>query len=42
MLAELQNEDLELKSFVQIIKKVIIAKAKVNLRPQVTTWDMDQ
>ena len=42
ILAEVQNEDLELKSFVQIVKKTVIAKAKTSLRPWATIWDMDQ
>ena len=32
ILAELQNEDLELESFVQIIKKTVIAEAKASTR----------
>lgn len=31
ILANLQNKDLELKSFIQIMKKTVVAKAKVNL-----------
>ena len=42
ILAELQNEDLELENFVQIIKKAVVAEAKANLRPRATTRDMDQ
>lgn len=42
ILAELQNEDHELKSFVQIVKKTISAKANAKLRSQATTKDMDQ
>ena len=42
ILAELQNEDLELENFVQIVKKAVVAEAKANLRPRATTRDMDQ
>ena len=42
ILAELQNKDLELESFVQIIKKTIVVKAKANLRPRGTTCNIDQ
>ena len=42
ILAELQNEDLELESFVQIVKKAVVAEAKANLRSRATTKDMDQ
>ena len=42
ILAELQNEDLKLKSFVQIVKKAVVIEIKVDLRPRATTWDMDQ
>ena len=42
ILAELQNEDLELKSFVQILKKVVVPKIKANLQPRITASDMDQ
>ena len=31
MLAELQNKNLELESFFQVMKKVVVAKAKANL-----------
>lgn len=33
ILAELQNKDLKLESFVQIVKKTVVAKVKANLRP---------
>ena len=42
ILAELQNEDHELKSFVQIVKKEVVAEAKANLRSRATTKNMDQ
>lgn len=42
ILAKLQNKNLELKSFIQIIKTAIIAKAKANLQPQVTICNIDQ
>ena len=42
ILAELQNEDLELESFVQMVKKAGVAEAKANLRSRATTRDMDQ
>ena len=42
ILAELQNEDHELESFVQIVKKAVVAEAKANLRSRATTKDMDQ
>ena len=42
ILAELQNEDLELESFLQIVKKAVVAEAKANLRSRATTRDMDQ
>lgn len=42
ILAKLQNKNLELESFVQIIKKAVIAKAKANLWPWATTCDIDQ
>ena len=41
ILAELQNEDHELESFVQIVKKAVVAKAKTNLRSRATIKDMD-
>lgn len=31
ILIKLQNKNLELESFVQIVKKIVIAKAKTNL-----------
>ena len=37
ILAKLQNENLELKSFVRIVKKTVVAEAKATLRPWVTT-----
>lgn len=42
ILAKLQNKDLELKSFVQIVKKVVIANAKANLQLWAITQDIDQ
>ena len=42
ILAKLQNKDLELKNFVQIVKKAVIAKAKANLRSWATTKNIDQ
>ena len=42
ILAKLQNEDHELKNFLQIVKKVVIAEAKANLQSRATTKDMDQ
>lgn len=42
ILAELQNEHLELESFIQIVKKSVVAKAKANLRPRATTQYIDQ
>ena len=42
ILAELQNEDHELESFVQIVKKAVVAEAKANLRSRATTKNMDQ
>ena len=42
ILAELQNEDHELESFVQIVKKAVVAEAKTNLRSWATTKNMDQ
>ena len=42
ILAELQNKDLELESFVQIVKKAVVAKAKASPRPWATAWDIDQ
>ena len=42
ILAKLQNKDLKLESFVQIVKKAVVTKAKANLRSQATTKDMDQ
>ena len=41
ILAELQNEDFKLESFVQIVKKAVITKAKASLRPWATAWDID-
>ena len=42
ILAELQNEDLKLENFVQIVKKAVVAEAKANLQPRSTTCNMDQ
>ena len=42
ILAELQNKDLELENFVQIVKKAVVAKAKANLRSRTITRNMDQ
>lgn len=42
ILAELQNEDLKLENFIQIVKKPVVAKAKANLWPQTTTRNIDQ
>lgn len=42
ILAKLQNENFELVTFVQIVKKIVIAKVKANLQPWVTTRHMDQ
>ena len=42
ILAKLQNKDLKLESFMQMVKKAIIAKAKANLWPWVTAQNMDQ
>lgn len=42
ILAKLQNEDLELEGFTQMIKKVEVAEAKTNLRSWVATKNIDQ
>lgn len=42
ILTELQNKDLELENFVWIIKKTLIAKAKINLWPWATTCNINQ
>ena len=42
ILAKLQNDNLKLESFVQIVKKAVIAEAKANLQPRATTCDIDQ
>ena len=42
ILAKLQNKDFELGSFVQIVKKAVIAEAKANARSQATIKNMDQ
>lgn len=42
ILAKLQNEDLEQKCFVQIIKKAVVPKANVNLQPWATIQEIDQ
>ena len=42
ILAKLQKEDHELESFIQIVKKAVVAETKANLRPRATTKDMDQ
>ena len=42
ILAELEHRDLELKSFNQIVKKAVNAKAKSALRPRSSTEEMDQ
>ena len=42
ILAELQNEDLKLESFVQIVKKAVVAEAKASLRPWAIARDIDQ
>lgn len=42
ILAKLQNKNLELENFVQIVKKAIVVEAKANLRARATTHNMDQ
>ena len=42
ILTKLQNEDHKLKSFVQIVKKAVVAKAKANLWSRATTKNIDQ
>ena len=42
ILAKLQNENYKLKNFVQIVKKIIIAKTKAKLQSQATTKDIDK
>lgn len=39
---ELEYQDLKLKSFDQLVKKVIEAEGKASLRPCITTWEIDQ
>lgn len=41
-MAELRNENLELESFAQIVKKAGVAEAKANLRSWAATENMDQ
>lgn len=42
ILAELQNNDLKLKNFVQILKKIIVIKAKANLGLWATICNINQ
>ena len=42
IVAELQNENHKLKSFVQIVKKTVVAKAKANLQSGAITKNMNQ
>lgn len=42
ILARFYNKNLELKSFMWIIKKTIVTKAKANLWLQATTCNIDQ
>ena len=42
ILAELQNKNLVLENFVQIVKKAVVAKVKANLRPRAITCNIDQ
>lgn len=39
---ELQNKELKLKSFIQIVKRAVVAKAKKNLQPRAITWNTNQ
>lgn len=41
ILAKLQNENLKLESFVEIVKKVVINKGKAILWPLTTTKNID-
>ena len=41
ILAELENKDLKLENFLKIVKKVLVAKAKANLRSWATTKDIN-
>ena len=42
ILAELEYQDLELKNFDLIIKKIVDAETKLVLRPRSSTKEMDQ
>ena len=41
ILAKLQTKDLELKNYLQIVKKAVIAKAKTNLLSRATIKNMN-
>ena len=41
ILAELQNENYKLEKFVQILKKIVVVKAKANLRSWANTKNMN-
>ena len=41
-MAKLQNKDLKLESFIQIMRKTVVVKAKANLQTRVTIRNIDQ
>ena len=41
ILAKLQNQDLKLESFVQMVKKTVVAEAKPSLRPWASVQEID-
>ena len=42
ILAKLQNKNFELKSFIYIVKKIVVDKAKANLWSWATTKNIEQ